>query len=37
MEESEEEESDEEDLNHDEIIFGNVTDLMISLAKALGE
>ena len=30
------EEDDEEDLDHDELILGNTTDLIISLAKALG-
>lgn len=33
--ESEEEESDE-DLDHDEIILGNATDVLISVAKAYG-
>lgn len=30
-------ESEEEDLDHDEIILGNATDLIISLAKAYGD
>jgi len=30
-------EDDEEDLDHDEIILGNVTDLIITLSKALGD
>jgi hypothetical protein len=35
---SEEEDSDdEEDLDHDEIILGNTTDVVIALSKALGD
>lgn len=38
MDDSEEEKSeDEEDLDHDEIILGNVTDVIMSVAKALGD
>lgn len=33
----EEEEEDEEDLDHDEIILGNTTDLIIDLSKCLGD
>ena len=29
-------EEDDEDLDHDELILGNTTDVIISLAKALG-
>lgn len=36
-EDNEEDEDDEEDLDHDEIILGNTTDLIISLSKALGD
>jgi hypothetical protein len=36
-EENEEEEEDEEDLDHDEIILGNATDVLISVSKALGD
>lgn len=32
-----EEDEDEEDMDHDEIILGNTTDLVISLSKALGD
>lgn len=32
----EEEEEDEEDLDHDELILGNTTDIIIAMAKALG-
>jgi hypothetical protein len=32
----EEEEDSDEDLDHDELILGNTTDVIISLAKALG-
>lgn len=35
--EEHEEESDEDDLDHDEIILGNTTDVMISLARSLGD
>lgn len=31
------EDDDEEDIDHDEIILGNTTDLIISLSKALGD
>src|ERR1700733_4520474 len=34
--EEEEEEDDEEDLDHDELILGNTTDLIIAMSKALG-
>jgi len=33
---SEEEEEGDDGIDHDEVIFGNVTDLMISMARALG-
>lgn len=33
----EEDEEDEDDLDHDEIILGNTTDVIISLSKALGD
>lgn len=32
-----EEESDDDDLDHDEIILGNTTDVIISLARSLGD
>jgi hypothetical protein len=31
------EDEDDEDLDHDEIILGNTTDVIIALSKALGE
>jgi hypothetical protein len=34
--ESDDEEEDEDDLDHDEIILGNTTDVIISMAKAMG-
>ena len=34
---SEEDEEDEEDLDHDEIILGNTTDLIVSLSKCMGD
>jgi len=40
MDDSDEEpgsEEDEEDLDHDEIILGNTTDVLISISKALGD
>ena len=36
-EEDDEEEEDEEDLDHDEIILGNTTDLIIDLSKCFGD
>lgn len=33
---SDEEEEDSEDMDHDEIILGNSTDLIISMSNALG-
>ena len=36
-EDSEPDEDDEEDLDHDEIILGNTTDLIISLSKCMGD
>jgi importin-4 len=36
-EDEEEDEDDDEDLDHDEIILGNTTDLIIELARALGD
>ena len=36
-EDEEEDEDDEEDMDHDEIILGNTTDLIIELARALGD
>jgi len=35
--EDEDEEDDEEDMDHDEIILGNTTDLIIEMARALGD
>ena len=35
--ESEEESDEDEDLDHDEIILGNTTDVIIALSKALGD
>ena len=35
--EEHDEESDDDDLDHDEIILGNTTDVMISLARSLGD
>jgi hypothetical protein len=35
LESDDDEEEDDEDMNHDEIILGNTTDVIISLAKAL--
>lgn len=40
MDDSEDEEEgseDEEDLDHDEIILGNATDVLISVSKVLGD
>lgn len=36
-EEEDEDDEDDEDLDHDEIILGNTTDCIISLARALGD
>ena len=36
-EEEEEEEENEEDLDHDEIILGNTTDVIIAMSKVLGD
>lgn len=36
-EEDEDDSEDEEDLDHDEIILGNATDVLISVSKALGD
>ena len=36
-EDEEEDEDDEEDMDHDEILLGNTTDLIIELARALGD
>jgi importin-4 len=36
-EEEEEDDDDEEDMDHDEIILGNTTDVIIELARALGD
>lgn len=36
-EEEKSEEDDEEDLDHDEIILGNSTDVIMSIAKAYGD
>jgi len=33
----EDEEDDDEDMDHDEIILGNTTDLIIEMARALGD
>ena len=35
--EEEEEDEDDEDLDHDEIILGNTTDVIIELARSLGD
>ena len=35
--EEEDDEDDEEDLDHDEIILGNTTDVIIAMARALGD
>lgn len=35
--EEEEEDDDDEDIDHDEIILGNTTDVIISLSRALGD
>jgi len=34
--ESDDEEEDEDDMDHDEIILGNTTDVIISMSKAMG-
>jgi hypothetical protein len=36
-EEEEDEDDDEEDMDHDEIILGNTTDVIIEMARALGD
>jgi hypothetical protein len=36
QQESEEEEDEDDDIDHDEIILGNTTDVIIAMAKALG-
>lgn len=36
-EDDDSEEVDEEDLDHDELILGNATDIVISLSKCLGD
>ena len=36
-EDDEDDEEDEEDMDHDEIILGNTTDLIIEMARALGD
>lgn len=36
-ENAENSEDDDEDLDHDEVILGNATDVLISISKALGD